>query len=232
MNLKFNFRLEDLPAVGRFVKESYVRDRDRFIAFSDAYDGDHLSQLDALLKEAGECISPATLTEQMKQATANLYNALDAVTEHTFKLERYVEMAAGEIALKKKSLNLPALREQCRRRNAEGVSDGIRRIQQLIAPYTETLAAKGYSTEKQQELSDLATKIETANLAQNSFLNQRRQLTKDNAELFNRTWKAINDVLKTGKIIYKKDPVKKAEYMQTALLKRVRATKQSENSEL
>lgn len=52
--------------------------------------------------------------------------------------------------------------------------------------------------------------------------NERGKLVQDNIEKIKEFWNVINDILKTGKTIFKANPVKIKEYTQTQILSRIR----------
>ena len=55
----------------------------------------------------------------------------------------------------------------------------------------------------------------------NGLLNERMELVNDNIDLFENLWSYMNDILKTGKTLFKHDSVKVKEYTQTEILERI-----------
>ncbi|HEY4785659.1 MAG TPA: hypothetical protein VIH57_06405, partial [Bacteroidales bacterium] len=147
------------------------------------------------------------------------------------KVERYVEMAETNVPLTKKDLGITPLREECHSHNAAFVTEGLKTIKKLLAPHLAILEPLGYTKEIQAEGESLTTTIGSNKIEYNKLLNERMKLVVDNIDLFESLWDFLNDILKTGKTIYKKDPVKIKEYTQSEILKRLEHIVSDDNDE-
>jgi hypothetical protein len=216
---EFNFKAEELPAIGDFLVNSFTTDKEVFAVFSPQYADGFSDLLLQRLKEVKEIIDPATITSQMKQATQKLYDAESEMNNLLDSIKRYCEMAGKELTIEPDDLKIPALRKCLHNRDAEGALKLARNIQQVVQPCLAVIQAKGYKPEQ------LAANIETmekANQDQDKLLNQRRRLVEDNMEKLNDFWAMLNDIMKTGKLIHRANPARKDEYTQANILKRVR----------
>lgn len=220
--IPFNFKIEELTPFSLFVLTSYRGDHAAFLKFSPKYSEAHLTNYSARMDVVDQILNPKGLTAQMKKATQTLYDRLDAAIVFVDALQRYVEMGESKIPVPVKDFGFSGVRKKGQSRDAEGVLGGLRNIKQLAEPHLTELAAQGYTTEKQTALTQLITDISTANGLQNDFLNQRIKLVQDNIDLFTEFWGMVNDVLKSGKTIYKENPAKVKEYTQAVILRRIR----------
>ena len=86
-----------------------------------------------------------------------------------------------------------------------------------------TLQAQGYTAAARTELGTIQAAIKTDNLAQDAKLSQRRDHVQANIEMLNTLWARMQQVMQTGKILYKStNPAKLNDYTMASLLKRVR----------
>ncbi len=218
----FNFKLEEFIPFCRFTLESFKTDKPEFIKFSPDYDGDFLETTEQSLGNVDKIINPQALTARMKKTTELLYGKLDGALLLIDSLERYCEKAGPGLLLTKKDLGFSVTRTKCHNRDAEGAAAGLKKAEQLVIPYLTLLELKGYTKAKQEDLSKQIKDIEDANILQNSLQNERAKLVQDNMEKIKDFWEVINDILKTGKIIFKENPLKIKEYTQTQIISRIR----------
>jgi hypothetical protein len=218
----FGFKIEDLSPFGDIVRVSYVRDRPKFILFSPLYDGDHLTNYDSVAKMVYDCINPKVLTKKMKTATENLHKEMDTTNSYLDTVQRYLEKSSGKIDTNVADFEISLIKTSCRTYHAEGAIKGLNGLKQMLTPYLTILAASGYTAAKFAELEAHTTAIKTLNTDQSTFLNQRMKQVQDNAGLLNGFWETINDILKTGKIIFEEDPAILKEYTQSYILDKVR----------
>ncbi len=222
--VSFNFKAEELEHIGEFVRTSFINDQQDFVDFSPRYDNTFLDDFDQKMRMLKECTSPVILTKKLAKTTTSLYNTLDNVADFLGDLGRYIEMAGSIIPLSIKDLDIPVLRKKCRNRDAEGVVKGLNTVKQLITPHLSALENEGFTSEKQTQIDTFISDINSDNKQQNELLNQRSYLVDSNITLLNDFWKMVQDLLKSGKVIYKKNPVKKKEYTKSDILKRLRHT--------
>jgi hypothetical protein len=217
----FSFKSENLLPLANFVRTSYERDREMFISFSPSYNGNHLADFNAQQQLVADRVFPKSLTMQLSSATERLYTLLEKLVFHLDKLERYLDKASATTGLPAKKLNLSAIRLKCRNSNVEGALKDASEMQQLIAPHLQALESVGYTPALQSELTEILLSINTENTLQDSLQKQRTQLVSDNVELLNALWETVNDILKTGKVLFKSNPIKVKDYTQSDILKKL-----------
>jgi hypothetical protein len=227
--LPFNFKIEEFIPFCDFSINSYTVDRPKFVIFSPEYDGDHLTDTINLRDTVDGLINPKAITVQMKNTTEKLYKLLDLGLTIIDDLERYCEKAGVKVPVSKKDFGFSTTRKKCHNRDAEGAISGFKLMKELSAPYLSVLTPLGYTVEKQTNLSNLIKDIGDTNTLQNSIYNQRGVLVQNNIGQITELWDTIKDILKTGKIIFKKDPVKIKEYTQAKILERIRQDRDNDN---
>ena len=227
--LPFNFKIEEFIPFSDFALASYTVDRQKFIIYSPAYGEDHLPDTIALRDTVDGLINPKVITAQMKTTTVKLYNLLDSGLKIIDDMERYCEKAGVNVPITKMDFGFSKTRKSCRNRDAEGAISGFKLMKELSTPYLPVLTPLGYTVEKQTNLSNLIKDIGDTNTLQNSIYNQRGVLVQDNIGQITELWDVINDILKTGKIIFKEDPAKIKEYTQAKILERIRQNRDNEN---
>ena len=224
-------KIEELPVLGSFLITSVTSDMETFTTYSPVYGNDYITGLQADLEKVNNIVKPVVLTNQMKEATDKLHKAEDSVVEHVAQLEGYALKVAKSTTLKVSGLNLSLLRRKCQSRDAEGVLNGIKIVKQVLAPHLAKFEEVGYTKAKQDELDALFTAIDEANNQQNSMLNQRAKTVSENEELLVGFWNRLQEILKDGKIIFRKNSLKKKEYTLANLKSRVRAAAKQQGEE-
>jgi hypothetical protein len=218
----FGFKIEDLVPIGNIVRVSYARDRAKFIEFSTHYDGNHLDEYDRVSTLVNDCINPKVLTSRMKESTEKLHAELKIVNAYVASVQRYTEMTGEKITLSAANFGFSVLRKKCRNLNTPGVIKNLTGLKQMLEPWMPALTEVGYTSEKLAEIDSHIAILRTCNTAQKKYLNQRIKQVQDNVDLLNGFWATINDILKTGKILFANDAVTKKEYTQSAILKQIR----------
>jgi hypothetical protein len=227
----FDFKLEELVPFSRFALESYTADRPKFIVFSPDYGGDHLTICNTKMDAVDKIINPATITSQMKKATRNLYTGYEQALDFIDHIERYVDKAKDGLPVTVKDFEFSKTRKRIHAKDAEGAIEGLKLIEQQAKPHLAILEAKGYVKAKQDELPAIIKTLSDANVLQNSLTNQRANLVQENMGVITEFWDMINDILKSGKTIFKDDEVKIKEYTQAKILTRLRREKKEKEEE-
>ena len=218
----FDFKNEELIPVSDLALQSYTNDRAEFIALLPDYDGEHLQNAINMRDMIDKLINPGTLTSRAKNSTQALYTALKETLDFADKFERFAEKAAEAFPVSKSDLELSDMRKKCHSRDSEGVVKILKNISQFVEPYKAVLEAKGFTPEWQAKLAGLIKTIGDIKKQRTGITNQRAKLVQDNINDVNAFWKVIEDILKTGKTIYKENPAKKKEYTKSEILKKVR----------
>jgi hypothetical protein len=219
---EFRLRVEELPALGEFVESSFLRDKDLFAAFSPVYANGFAEAYRSKLEEIKVVAAPQVVTGKRKRITENLYATHKSMRLIMEDIVRYCRMAEDKLSYKTDDLGLRGFRKSLNSHNSEASIQRARTIQQIIAPDIAMLEEKGYTPEKQTELKTLIDTVENLNLEQNTLLNERKQLVESNKLQLNEFWKLVKDLMQTGQIIHRDNPVRKEEYTEKNLMSRVR----------
>ncbi len=218
----FKLRFEELPAFGELVETSFLLDKELFAAFSPVYANGFSENYRGKLQAVKDIISPRLLTEKRKIVTENLHAAHVSLLALTDNIKRYCEMAGDKRNFTMEALQLKALRKNIRSHNSEAVVRGAREMQQVLKTNVAVLEEYGYNSERQAELDKLITTIDSLNIEQVSLLNERRRLVENNTSQLNEFWDMVQDLMKTGQIIHRNNPLRKTEYTDKTLRSRVR----------
>jgi hypothetical protein len=218
----FTLRNEELPVFAEFVETSFLLDRELFAAFSPRYANGFAEEYRKKLEVVKELTTPLILTGERKRATENLHVSMDTLNALLDKLQHFCTMANENLSFHPDDLKIKDLRKSIRYRNSEATLMETKSVRQVLQKNLQVLEEVGFSRELQDELNTLITGIESSNKAQNDLLNERRRLIEDNTTLLNELWEMIRNIMKAGRIIHRKNPLRRTEYTRKNVTSRVR----------
>lgn len=224
--LKLRFSKENIWTVSGFVLDSFDTHQPEFAALlGEATFGAAFAQE---LTKARAKVKGATAAMPRigggVQVTNRLYANLEAVKPLLDKLDiRLGLLPAATLTVPVRGFGLKELRGRINASDAEAVSRGLVTLTALIDANRAAFDTKGYNQQERDELTDLHERIDADNALQNSGANSSQEATKaEDAD-----YKALDDllrqVLRAGRLLFKKDKVKRQQYTQTVLLQRVKA---------
>ena len=217
--LLYDFHSDKFVAFGRLLNASYEADRADFIAFSPEYDGQHLSNFVSKLTLCNARINPKTIMQRRKDNTSQLHSQLQLVVPFIDQLERY--MSKSNLTITAKELEFSDLRKKAQSSNAEKPLKILKDTQQLLQPHLQKLEPIGFTKDKQDQLDIFISNLE-GGLTQKILIDKELQkLVNENADLLNETWLIMDDILKTGKAIYKQNDEKLNNYVKSRILKQI-----------
>lgn len=230
----FKCRIEELPFLGVFILASFNRDKADFMKFSPDYNDPFADNCQQAISIVEELVAPKKLTGEMKKITQQLADHFTRCRNVMNKVERYIDKASqgGQaLTMAPGDFGIKAIREAVRLRNDEGVVKHLRTLQQNLTDNLAALAAKGYTDEAQAELRALIKDLSETSVAQTMKKNERAELVKNNIGEFNKLWLIIDDLMKTGKAIYKeKDKSKVKDYTYAELIKNVQLKRKQDDN--
>src|SRR5437867_2417359 len=94
-NRAFSFRIEEIPTVGRFVKDSYMRDTVDFVAYSPDFNPGYLIAYTDKQTLVEALVNPIQFTNEMKLITERLTKNMEALRPLLDRVEGYAVRAAG-----------------------------------------------------------------------------------------------------------------------------------------
>lgn len=228
----FKCRIEELPFLGNILLQSFNRDKSEFIAFSPDYNDPFTTSYEAQIKVVSELVAPKKLIGEQKKITLRLNDHFTRTRNLMNKMQRYVEKASdanADLSLAVNDFGIKAVRNEVNSKNDEGVVLKLKMVRDNFAANRAVLEAKGYTTAVQGELDALINDIATDSLVQTQKIKEREQLVIDNMGQLNKLWLMIDDLLKTGKSIWKeKDKSRVKDYTYTDLIKSVQMKRSKE----
>lgn len=223
MERKFNSKIEELPIVAGYQLANLARDLKEFTDFSPKFDQSYLDEFENRIMEVQEVASPKLETQELKKITDRLYKTMDALIRPLDFIEGYLKIGKKEISISPKDFGTKPLKQDIRRRNAEGVIFHLQMVNTNVVKHKELLTAYGFSEEIMKILNDSVAPIQADNQLQYKIVSGRKMLVEQNKELFNNLYDQIIELGEIAKILFgKTDKLKASEYRFTNLLKSVR----------
>jgi hypothetical protein len=221
-NKNYNCKNEELPVIAEYLVFSLKKDLADFTAFSPKFNEMYVTAFEGKIDAVKSILNPRDETVELKNVTARLYVAMDALIAPIARIERYVKMAGSAISVSVKDFGLPELRRKIRSRDAEGVLATLKTVNGYIDTYKSTLAAQGMPDDLIALFANAVALIHDNNQRQYEIIVGRKKLVDNNMHLFKELYSVITDVCDTGKVVYRSNSVATKEYIFTELKKRVR----------
>lgn len=219
---KFNLRIEEIPVLGGFVKNSFVRDQQDFLEYSPDFNATYLKKYVSKLEAVESLINPIKLTKELSVITERIYSNLVGLRPLLNRLEGYANRASGNLTIAPKDFGIKEVRAKITSRNVEATLNNLKILLENVDNNFEALKTKGYSEDARKEIGSLQKAIKDDNLAQNVKMDERENHVRTNIVVLNELWEQITDIMDSGKRIYKSvDSVKAKDYTITALKKRL-----------
>lgn len=224
--MKFNFKLEEIPAIGQFLYDSYLADEADFKNFSpqfdEAYKTDYLDKFNAVQ----EILNSKVLTAELKVITVRMYENAQKLKTEIDRLEAYAKLAKANLKISVVDFKFKEIRKAANKKDFEGLIGNLKISLQLIQDNLAALQAKGFTVVAKTAIENLRTAFESDNAEQNRKLDQRRQTVAGNTDIINTFYEKISEILSIGKVLYKKtNPEKAKSYTLSAIQKRMRNTR-------
>jgi hypothetical protein len=227
MSTFYKFRQEELPIVGEILLQMFTRDRSAFEDFSAEYNDEFLKEVSNQIKKVNDLTQAPTLTAEIKKITEDLYGCLDGIIPQLDLIAAYAQRANKALSIKAADFGVKQAKKEIKRRNVEGYCAKVKVVEQNITNNLEALKARGYKEALGKELSQMAKKAYDLNLFQEEKMSEKKDLVLNNHDEFNKLWKILNDLSKTGKLIMKANKQKSEDYMFTHIINQVRKPKAS-----
>ena len=213
-------RNEEYPALGDFIKVSFVRDQsviaDRFPKLNEIF----LAAFTAKLDEVKTLESRIVVTEAQKDATASLYLEAGVLNKELNFLSSYFSEAGLNSGL------VTALKDDLFKNNIEGAILKIEGVKQFVVSHQVALEEEGMVSTFPDKLEAHKVSLAAKNALQNSFMNSGATLTSDNTGTHAELYAYIQKIAKAGKLVFDGSVVKE-EYSITKTISRMRAAKKN-----
>jgi hypothetical protein len=217
-------RMEEVPVLARFTRDSYLRDKLDFEGYKPTkyiptYPSDLLTKITAV--EA--IIFPKVLTAELEVITLRIITNMLAIRPLMNELEGYVADATG-LTVTPANFGISQVRKKINNDDQEGLDGALHYLLTNITNNLTALTNVGYDAADKTALEGLKLAILNDNVAQNNKVQARAQLRVDNIDLINDLCKDLKGIWKDGKLLYKITNTTKAkDYTLTQLKNRIRA---------
>jgi hypothetical protein len=220
--LNITCRIEELQAIGGFLKSSLAADLADFTSYSPDFDAAYVTNFGNQLTIITGLLQAKTLTAELKVITLRMYDNMSKLPQMLDFLEGYINRASG-LTVAAKDFGISAVRKANNKGDVEKIVQALGYTLALANNATNLplLAAKGYTPARNTALQLVKTQLNDDNVAQNTKVNDRNTLVTNNYGVINDFWKIITDVSDAGKRIYKKSN-KKDDYTIAVLKRRIR----------
>lgn len=215
MKVSNNLKKESYTAVAEFMLVSFERDLSEFTKSFKTVDTEYLSKFKSAIAEAKSLGSAMAIQAEQKNVTKKLYEYADQLKDMIAFLKRYAEKANLETTI------LGRIATSLRAKNIE-------------KSVIDTRAALPYFIENKDKMTDMPEgfldkiepiidNFEKLNISQNSLMNQRKQITSESKDVYQKLYVYISEIADMGKMIYKQS-TKKDEYTISKILSRMSYT--------
>ena len=229
---EYGCKNEELPVLCGFVSYSFKRDLADFTAFSGKFTQNYADELDQKISNANNLVSPESESILMKGITKRMYGSLDNLNYMVHQLEQHIDFTENQLGITTTDLKLSELYRKILNRDVEAVQMLAKGVFQILEPHVTVLTEAGMPQNLLADMKVAVDSISADKQQRYGILSQRKALVENNLGELNELYAQLNEILNTGKILYKKtDPVKYKEYTFSALLKRVRAAAKEAASE-
>lgn len=220
---EFPCKAEELPILGDFLKTSFERDKTTFAKYSPDFNDTYLAAFGNELSAADGLINSSKFLKEQKAITArNEANASELRTSLDL-LQGYTKRAKAKLTIAPSDFGISPLRKKLAVLDLEGVISAFDLVLKNVEENVSALQEKGFSPEAHTGLINLRNTFKADNKAQNDKQNERSEHVQKNIALLNTLWARMQDVMKTGKILFKStDASKLDDYTMTELKKRVK----------
>jgi hypothetical protein len=223
-------RAEELPFLAEYARDNFIRDQSDFINNSPEYSENFLLKYDPQLKLVKEAVATSMLIAEQKAITGRIAKHYKSARNWVNKVENYAKKAGTTLNSSIEDFGFKGLRNEINMKNDEGTIKKFGELLQHADANKAALEAKGFTTAVRTSLKDFIDAFETDIKSQTRKIDERKDLVKGNNKEFTTLWNMVNDdILETGKVIYKelnKEKVK--DYTYTELIKKIRLARKKE----
>ena len=216
-------RLEEIPTIGQFTIDSYIRDAADFTAYKPSkYTAGFLTALQTKATNVNAIVNPVVLTSELKVITLSLTNRVLALRGTMNLLEGYVADAVG-LTVSASDFGISPVRQKVNSGDVEGLNSVLSTLLTNVNNNLAALNLVGYPTGAETTLATDKQKIFDDNALQNVKENARAALVVANLGVINDFCKDLKAIWADGKRLYKiSDKVKLKDYTNSTIIKRIR----------
>ena len=226
----YNCKNEELPVICKFAAFNLNRDLPDFSDYSPRFSAEYLEGFKAKINVVSELVEPKSEIMELKLLNEQLYKRIDELITPINFLTGYINMANGQLKLSPADFGLATLRKGIVSKDVESVIRSLQTVNANITKHKSILAKQGLKDELVDRFTGDAIQIAADKQTQYEMLSNRKNLVQTNQSLLNELFDQLNEILSTGKTLYKKvDLAKQKGYTFNELKKRVRKTSKPDN---
>jgi hypothetical protein len=226
------WKQEELPFIADYARDNFVRDKADFIAYSPEYETDFLAKFDPQLKLVREAEATAKVLAEQKALTKRIETDYKTARNWTNKIEDYASKTPGSLKISIEDFGFKVLRKNINSKNDEGTILKFKAVLQNVDANITALQAKGFTAAQRLSVGAFVDAFEIDIKNQSRKIDEKIDLVKDNNDEYELLWTMVrDDILKTGKVIYKeKDKTKLPDYTFTDLLGKIRLARKEKEA--
>ncbi len=213
--------MENIPVIGGFVISRAQKDLARIMEAAPDMDQPYLDTLTAKQEIVKALVRPREKTAEMKAVTRYMYTVMDELRPRLNLLEIKLQRAGQLLTKPAEAFGLGNIRRHIRSRNAEAMVAALELLLHDLDTNIKILESKGFTAAMREEFVSAANAIFLLNGQQNEKMDERAELTQENKLTISDYWKGISELMATGRLLYRDDPVKLKEYTFAVLHRRV-----------
>lgn len=228
----FSCKDEELPVICGYVAYNYRRDHLNFEAHSPMYNEDFIVGFEQEIEEVSELVDPKSETLLRQTITNRLHATMNGLLPSIDRLGDYVNKSKKELPVTLANFGITSLKRRIKALDAEGVADGLNTVLQNIENHKAILATKGLSDGHIQMMKDAKASVLADKQQQYEITSKRKRIVLDNIEKLNNLYAKMQDILSTGKSIYRyTDKSRLKDYTFTELNRKAKTSATKTESE-
>lgn len=222
---KFPCRLDELPAIGRFVLDSFRKDLADFSGFSIKFSPSYQATAEQKLTECNELVMAGSVTKELKAVTVSLGVSIKKLSLLLNRAEGYVKLVESGLDVDASDMGFKEVRLKINKGDVEGATSFGRELAKSMERNQMVLQSVGMPLQMPSDIAILVQEIFDLNALQNTKISDRGESSDGNMAVYNEFWEIISTIMTTAKALYRGvDDVKLKNYTMTQLIKRVNAT--------
>lgn len=210
---------ENYVPTGELVIKQFERDQPDFLVMFKRMDSEYLLGFRNKIDAVKSIESTFALTEKQKGLTVELYGLCDTIIGKMEFLRTYVKPTGLNYSV------ITTINKQLRSRNVEGATKTGRDAMEYFKANEELFENGNMPDGFLTEISDLLDTMELKNTEQNSFFMNRSETIAQNRDVYNDLHRYISEVCEAGKLLYKKNSLKRKEYTMSYIKSLLRSAR-------
>lgn len=221
--LPISARIEEVPTLGQFLRDSYNRDLTDFQSYKPTkYVAGYLTNFDLKATAVNGLINPLALLSQLGIITLRIETNRIALRPLMNKLEGYVRDATG-LTIQKKDFGISQVRTAVNKDDQEKINSALQYVLQNISANNAALLTADMPASMPTDIAAIKTSLFNDNAAQKAKMQEKALLVSDNMDKIIEFCNILKDLMAEGKSVYKEsNKTKLKDYTNTQLINRIR----------